>query len=193
MMKWNSFVPHSYKVSTISSIAYRAIRICSSYKLMHEEFKFIVETAVKNGYPKSFVKRQIGKTLERYINKSNGVKNNLTTKKTIDNTSTKIKKEQIFIDISFYGKLTNILDKRLIKLGKTLIPPITVQPIQRPLPSLSKSFQIKDSIPKILQSNLVYQVNCSNCESTYIGKTERQAFRRFNEHGANLKKEKKTK
>lgn len=189
IMKWNSFILHSYKVSTIST--YRAIRICSSYKLMHEEFKFIVKTASQNGYPKSFVKLQIGKTLERYINKSKAIKNNPTNRITDNKTNTKIKKEQIFIDIPFYGKPTNVLGKRLIKLGKTITSPLNVEPIQRRLPSLSNFFPIKDSIPKILQSNLVHQANCSNCESTYIGKTVRHAFRRFNEHGANLKKNKK--
>ena len=43
---------------------------------------------------------------------------------------------------------------------------------------------MKDKIPKELQSNIVYRVNCSNCESSYIGKTIRQATRRLSEHGA---------
>ena len=38
LTKWTSFVPRHYKVSAISSMVYRAIRICSSFEIMHEEF-----------------------------------------------------------------------------------------------------------------------------------------------------------
>jgi len=72
IMKWNSFVPHSYKVSTISSMVYRAIKICSANYLMHEEFEFIEKIGVENGYPEGFIKAQIRKTLGRYYEKING-------------------------------------------------------------------------------------------------------------------------
>ena len=35
-----------------------------------------------------------------------------------------------------------------------------------------------------MQSNIVYQLNCSSCQATYIGKTIRQMRRRLKEHGA---------
>ena len=35
-----------------------------------------------------------------------------------------------------------------------------------------------------MQSNIVYQLNCSSCQATYIGKTVRQMRRRLKEHGA---------
>ena len=63
-----------------------------------------------------------------------------------------------------------------------------MQPIQRPPSSISKYFPTKDLIPKILKSNVVYKIDCANCDSSYIGKTTRQAFRRFQEHGASIQK-----
>ena len=69
-------------------MAYRVIRICSSYKLMHEEFETIPNTAIKNGYPESFIKRQIGKTLERYVNKMNDIKDVSSSKTTNNNIDT---------------------------------------------------------------------------------------------------------
>ena len=51
LLKWNSYVPHSYKVSAISSMVYRAIQISSSYSSMHSDFEFIQNLAVVNGYP----------------------------------------------------------------------------------------------------------------------------------------------
>ncbi|CAF5191625.1 unnamed protein product, partial [Rotaria magnacalcarata] len=40
LLKWNSYVPHSYKFSAISPMIYRAIKICSSYSSMHIEFEY---------------------------------------------------------------------------------------------------------------------------------------------------------
>ena len=36
--KWNSFVPKKYKYNAVSSVAYRATRICSTYEASAEEF-----------------------------------------------------------------------------------------------------------------------------------------------------------
>ncbi|CAF4416725.1 unnamed protein product [Rotaria magnacalcarata] len=41
LLKWNSYVPHSYKFSAISPMIYRAIKIYSSYSSMHIEFEYI--------------------------------------------------------------------------------------------------------------------------------------------------------
>ena len=103
------------------------------------------------------------------------------------------KKEQIFIDIPFIGKPTEVLGKRLINIGKSINPHIHVQPIQRPSPAISRYFPIKDPIPKLLNSNIVYKINCNECDASYIGKTNRQAYKRFQEHGANLEKPKRIK
>lgn len=39
--------------------------------------------------------------------------------------------------------------------------------------SMSKYFPLKNSIPKLLRSNIVYKIECNDCEATYIGKTIR--------------------
>ena len=80
--KWHSFVPRSYKISTISNMIYRAIKICSTYELMHDEFTFIENTCIENGYPKNFIKPQIRKTLGRYIDRRNGIKHHTPKKET---------------------------------------------------------------------------------------------------------------
>ena len=38
--------------------------------------------------------------------------------------------------------------------------------------------------------NVVYKIDCSDCEAAYIGKTIRQIYRRFQEHRASKIKEK---
>ena len=66
MLKWSSYVPQSYKVIVVSSMVYRAIRVCSTFELMTNEFETIRELAYKNGDPRNFVEAHTRKTLNRY-------------------------------------------------------------------------------------------------------------------------------
>ena len=182
LLKWNSHVPHTYKVSMISSMVYRAIKICSSYSLMHKEFEYIQNLAVENGYPLKFVEYHIRKTLNREFDESKIKKENVTTSTDLDNS--KIKKTQIFIDLPFIGKETKTLGKKVINLVKNVRPDLHIQPIPRPPPSVGNFFPQKDKIQKDAQSNIVYLISCRNCNENYIGKTVRQASRRHHEHGA---------
>ncbi|CAF1345844.1 unnamed protein product [Adineta ricciae] len=184
LTKWNSFVPHSYKVSTLSSMIYRAIRICSSYQLLHEEFEFIEYISQLNGYPANFVKSQIRKTLNRHIGKLNCTSVCVSKDKMpLDNDSLPNKK-QVFLDIPFVGKPTDIFKKQLTKLTKSTDTNVDLLPIQRPPSSLSQYFPLKDPIPKLIKSRVVYELNCSDCDATYVGKTIRHVTKRFHEHGA---------
>ncbi|CAF4001448.1 unnamed protein product, partial [Rotaria sp. Silwood1] len=140
-----------------------------------------------------FIKAQIRKTLGRYFDKINGTQIYKSKNKTNNDKDNSIKREQVFIDIPFFGKPTEILGKRIINLAKSINPQLHIQPVQRPSSSISKYFPTKDPVPKLLRSNIVYKLDCSNCESTYIGKTIRQTYRRLQEHGANFLKEKENK
>lgn len=70
MLKWKSFIPFEHKKSAVSSLVYRAIRICSNYTLLHKEFFFIRQLTVSNGYPLSFTQNIIRTTLDRYLSRS---------------------------------------------------------------------------------------------------------------------------
>ncbi|CAF3199339.1 unnamed protein product, partial [Rotaria sp. Silwood2] len=190
ILKWTSFVPTHYKKSALSSMIYRAIRICSTHSLLHDEFMFIKDVALANGYPVNVIEQQIRKTLDRFYAKQNKPEMlpQSNTSKTIEtklsseeNTN---KKEVLLIDIPYVGRPTTVLGKRLINLASNIQPHIHLQPIPRPPPSLQALFPRKDPIPNYLQSHLVYNIKCNDCDASYIGKTNRQAIRRFREHGA---------
>jgi len=182
--KWKSFVPHSYKISTISSMIYRAIKICSTYELLHEEFEFIEFICQLNGYPINFIRSQIRKTFNRYWDKINGTVTNKSKKEKINDIDNTLNKRHIFVDIPFVGKSTSIFKKEIIKIAKNIDPKINIQPIERPPTTIAQNFPIKDQVPKLLKSKVVYKINCLDCESTYIGKTIRHVSKRLHEHGA---------
>ena len=41
---------------------------------------------------------------------------------------------------------------------------------------------LKPTVPKMLQSGVVYQISCPGCNSSYVGQTVRHLSRRFSEH-----------
>ena len=179
MTKWNSFVPHSYKVSTISSMVYRAIRICSTYQALHEEIEFIEFISLLNKYPLNFIKAQIRKTLNRHILKQTNTQISVTNEIPIENN------RHLHLDLPFLDKPTRLLEKQIKKLTKDIDPKVNLRVIQRPLTSISNCFPSKETIPNYLKSNVVYKVDCDGCDASYIGKTTRQIKRRFKEHGYN--------
>ncbi|CAF0726153.1 unnamed protein product [Adineta ricciae] len=179
ILKWSSYVPKTYKVSAISSMIYRAIKICSTFDLMVDEFNFIRNIALKNEYPINFIESQIRKTLNRYYNSSNELK---PTKPVSTMPDTK-KTTQLYIDIPYFGPTTNKFGKKLIKFASSTQPLLSVQPIQRPAPAISSLFSLKDKIPISLQSGVVYKIPCHDCAASYIGKTIRHVQRRLYEHG----------
>jgi len=154
---------------------------------MNEEFEFIEYISKLNGYPVAFIKSQIRKTLDRYIDKSNGIQTRKSKDNKLDQIDNSLKKRHIFFDIPFFGKPTEIFKKQIVKMTKTIDPLVNIQPIQRPPVTLSSFFPIKDQVPKLLKSKVVYKLDCSNCDATYIGKTVRHTSKRLQEHGADLK------
>ena len=179
MTKWNSFVPRSYKVSTISSMVYRAIRICSTYQVLHEEIEFIEFISLLNNYPLNFIKAQVRKTFNRYILKQTNTPISATNEIPTENN------RHLHLDLPFLDKPTRLLEKQIKKLTKDIDPKVNLRVIQRPSTSISNCFPSKETVPKYLKSNVVYKVDCDGCDVSYIGKTTRQITRRFKEHGFN--------
>lgn len=98
--KWDSFVPKSYKYNAISSMVYRAMRICSTHQSLHDEFENIRTIAYNNGYPEAFVesiiRRQLNLVYER--------------RQTITKAS---ETDVVVLRISYYGKPSQIYAKRV--------------------------------------------------------------------------------
>ena len=180
LTKWSSFVPHFYKVSVISNMVYRAIRICSDYHLLHEEFEFITDVSLQNGYPLRFVESQIRKTLNRTYEVKNKSATN-SSKVTLGKEQGK--KNNILVEIPYVGAPTSLFGKQLARIGQEINPNSCIQIITKPPMTVGNYFSLKDPIPKNLCSRIIYHIKCLDCDAAYIGKTIRQATRRLKEHG----------
>jgi hypothetical protein len=90
----------------------------------------------------------------------------------------------MYVEIPYTGTTTNSFKKNLSRISAKLRPDLDVHFFARPPPSVQSFFNMKDPIPKHLQANSVYSVQCTDCGQIYVGKTERQPIRRLREHGA---------
>ncbi|CAF1041490.1 unnamed protein product [Didymodactylos carnosus] len=155
----------------------RAIRICSTYNLLSNELDEIRRITKLNGYPRTFVDTLIGVLLNKML-----VSNHYTAVNNIKKDNSK--KIRLIVDVPFVKNSSKVLSKKLTYLTKTIKSECDLKIIMRPPKSIGSFFQVKDNIPNLLESNLVYAVNCNDCSGSYCGKTERQVCRRLVEHGA---------
>ena len=72
--------------------------------------------------------------------------------------------------------------QRLVKLVKGFYPNVTLKVMFKCATTTANLFSFKDRTPKLLNSNIVYRINCKDCQSFYIGKTTRCFIRRLREH-----------
>ena len=52
---FDSYIPLSYKSGLISSLLYRAFKLCSNFEIFHQEIIFLKDIFKRNGYPSNFI------------------------------------------------------------------------------------------------------------------------------------------
>ena len=170
VINWNSFVPLQYKKASIDSMVRRAISICSTYELLSAEFKQIRQYGLANGYPGSFIDTHIGVGLSRYMEKQ--------VTKTIEKPIG-CEKKRMYVEIPFIGRTTQAMKQQFNHLSSQLHPDLDIRFFTKPPPPIQTFFRNKDPIAKHMQSNIVYSVQCNDCDQFYIGKTIRHAMTRL--------------
>ena len=61
---FDSFLPSTYKFGTVYTLAYRCLRIFSSWTKLHNDLVCLKEIFLKNGYPEDFVNKCLKKLLD---------------------------------------------------------------------------------------------------------------------------------
>ena len=62
---FDSFLPDTYKIGMIYTLANRCFRICSSWSMFHQQLILLREIFKKNGYPENFIDRCFKLLLDR--------------------------------------------------------------------------------------------------------------------------------
>ena len=169
-MKFDSFVPHHFKKNLISGLLNRAWKICSSYELFYRGLNIIKEILMSNGFPVRFLNRHIRNFLDtKHINISKSYVYGP-------------EKRPIFLSLPYCGENSVKLSRQLNRLLAKLAPWAKLNIVFKPVARLNVISKLKSVIPKLNRSNVVYKINCQDCNEFYIGLTTRRLHKRLNEH-----------
>ena len=145
----------STKVAFIHGLLTRAERLCSTPELKDSEFKLIMNHLMLNGYTERFIKGLINR---HHVRRQADSRNwgSAVALPYIEGKSEAIRRVlgQVGIKATFTSN-NNI--------GRTLT-------------------HLKDSVPDGDLGNVVYRINCLDCETVYVGETSRPVTKRAAEH-----------
>jgi hypothetical protein len=166
---FDSYLPTVYKDSLVSTLLYRAYRICTNWEQIHVEITRIKQLMCRNVYPEQYIDKLVSAFLNRMCNPSK-------------DSQCSEGRNPVLIVLPYLGNYTKRLEKSIKQTLRQNMPSLHYRFIYRASTRLSTIFSFKDRIPQYLSSGIVYKFTCSGCNSTYIGETIRHAKRRFHEH-----------
>ena len=182
-LNYHSLAPVKYKKSVVSSFVYRIFKSCSTWQLFHAGIKEAMTILSNNQYPESFVYPIINSTIRKLVNNDNldtssNVDDDIETGSLDSNAClhTIADKDKFLFFINYRGKPTEKLAHAYSRLNAPCKVIMTTRKIKTCMPSL------KPSVPKVLLSNVVYQLKCPGCEASYVGQTVRHVQSRVREH-----------
>jgi hypothetical protein len=94
-----------------------------------------------------------------------------------------VPKKLVYISLPYIGYYQNrFLRNEFNTLIKRHYPQLDLKLIFKNNFSIDSFFRVKDRMPALLQSNVVYEFKCSQCQATYCGETTRHLQSRIAEH-----------
>lgn len=169
-LNFNSKCDLSYKVGLIKCILDRAI-VLTTPKYRQECINKVKNALVKNNYPENLINKHIKTRTYKLYNSCRCTKQNNENKTN-------------YISMPYVEKLYNMLRNKFKKYNCNLITK-NENTIKRMLYS-----RIKEKNEYI--NNVVYRVNCNNCEKCYIGQTKNYLYKRIDTHKNTCNKELKS-
>ena len=164
--QFNSFTPMCYKIGLVRCLIHRAFKISSSYIIFHNELEKVKILLQKNMYPKNVIDNQIKAFLDKQFK--------------VDSGTTFERQKTLHYSLPYIGHFTHITKKKLKHICENFCKDIDINICIAFLPL--KLFSYKDTLPKSLQSYVVYQFTCAGCKACYTGKTKRHLNARIEEH-----------
>ena len=161
-MHWASFSPTQRKVNLVHTLTLRALSICSPCQL-ESELKTVKSILLQNGYPEDVVDYNISKRVAIFQSpRRQGPR-----------------PCPIYMTLPWIGNRSVQFQRQLEKSIKSCFGPVSLRLHYSTTP-LAK-FNLKDPLPALLQSNVIYEYTCL-CEKRYIGRTDQRLKDRIEQH-----------
>ena len=160
---WDSFCATKHKVNVVRSLVRRAQRICSAVKLQ-EELAMLMNIFSKNGYPVDLLKRLFTRTCE---------------KEKESEILYGPRRCPLYLRLPWKGNWSSSFAKNIASVTRSAYYAVDVHIAF----STARAFNLKkDVLPSHDKSKLVYEFECRNCSSRYVGRTLQRLNARIRQH-----------
>ena len=158
---WDSFTATRYKINLIKALVHRVKRICSP-QFVDQELNTLKDIFRKNGYPESIIERNI--TSQPY------------TRPAFIGPS----RCPAFIRLPWLGtRPAMLLEKKIKEAVRTAYFAAKVLFVY----TTTRAFRLpKDRLPTQFSSNVIYEFECLECNSRYVGRTSQHLIARVKQH-----------
>ena len=165
---YDSFIFDTYKIGLVHTLLFRFFKICSSMENFHLEVEHLRSISKCNNYPDNI----IDQCIKFFLYKLYVPKQFVPT----------VPKRDLLVVLPFLGTFYLSLRKCLYKSISNSSPKYNIKVIFQSKNWMSSLLKFKDSIPLYLHSHHIYNFQCSNCNITYYGETERHLKVRASEY-----------
>ena len=159
-----------FKWGLVNCLLNRAWKICSTRISFEKDLSSIFNVLLANGYPYNFL---------------NSCKNHFLNHVSQNSKDPQFgpEKKKIFFSLPYAGTDSLKLKRQLLRLVNAINPGFQPIVIFKPVCKLASLIcHAKSRLPLLSKNNVVYQINCDNCDAYYIGLTQRRLADRFQEH-----------
>ena len=192
LTKYDSCIPHIFKLNLISTLVYRAWHLSSSYLNFHIELTSIQHLLLKNSFPLTLIYENFHKLITKHYTASNkySFDDDILTDirrlflpapsshATTDSHCILPPQSYVFFNFPFIPHISPLIKKQLTTQVKKFFPHVQFRVILKPSYTIRHMFPYKDSFPLLMKPNVVYKYVCDKCELSYIGSTARCLFTR---------------
>ena len=133
---------------------------------------FLIHTLKCNGYPGNFVEGCINRFLSKRYNNDTGTRFGPEGK-------------CVYLCLPYMGLHSDKVGRQLKRLVSAIAPWMKLCLFFKPSFKLSTLSKLKSPFPLLSESNVVYKVDCFDCDTFYIGMTTRRLRQRMKEHSDN--------
>ena len=93
-----------------------------------------------------------------------------------------VPKDIKYVSLPFFGHQSYVMRNRLSKLFSQYFPQLNIRIILTSNSTIGSMFPVKERLPSLFCSNVIYKFTCGDCQSSYVGSTIRCLRVRANEH-----------
>ena len=162
LTNFSSFTSFSYKLDLIRTLLYRAYKINNTLLAFNEDVKKLSYTLKRNQFPEHLINKVIKAYLDRVNNSTTPCKDSDTTSDGICTLYFKLP----------YLVLSNFAQRKVRTLTIRYCRNLNIKLVFSSF-KIKNVMNVKDIVPGLLRSNVVYKFNCAECNSAYVGETSR--------------------